>query len=310
MKILVTGAAGYLGSVLVGALLGDGHRVIALDNFMWRQPSLATYCASPLLTIARADARDMGFVGPLLRDVDVVLPLAALVGAPLCEADAADARSVNLDAVVDMLRLMSRDQMVIAPISNSGYGVGEQNRECTEDTPLRPISLYGQTKVEAEKAILDRKNSISLRLATLFGFSPRMRLDLLVNDFTWRAVNDGFIVVFEGHFRRNYLHVRDAARAFVHVLRNFDLMKDRPYNVGLSDANLTKLELCSRIKRYVPKLTVLSSEVGEDPDKRDYVVSNARIEETGWKPMFSLDDGIVELIRGYPMLRRWEHGNV
>jgi nucleoside-diphosphate-sugar epimerase len=196
------------------------------------------------------------------------------------------------------------------PITNSGYGIGEAGKECTEDSPLKPISLYGRTKVEAEKAVLDRGNAISFRLATVFGMAPRMRIDLLVNDFVHRAVTDRTVVLFEAHFKRNYIHIRDVARAFLHGMDNFESMKDMPYNVGLSDANLSKAELCARIKKHVPNFVYLEAPVGEDPDKRDYIVSNARIEQTGFKPTYSLDDGIRELIKGFRMIRNTVYGNV
>lgn len=311
MKILVTGGAGYIGSVLVGQLLAyDEHDVVALDNFAWRQTSLAGICASPRLQIVRGDVRDMRVMKPLLRDTDVLIPLAALVGAPICEERQADARSTNLDAIVDAIKLMSSSQRIVAPISNSGYGVGEEDAECTEETPMRPISLYGVLKVEAEKVIMDRGCAISLRLATVFGMSPRMRLDLLVNDFVWRAVRDRVIVLFEPHFRRNFVHVRDVASAFSRAIEKFDEMRDQIYNVGLSDANLTKMQLCERIRKYIPDLEILTSEHGSDPDKRDYVVSNAKIERAGWYPHYSMDFGIRELIRGYQMPYGSEHGNV
>lgn len=309
MKILVTGGAGYVGSILVGHLLTDGHEVTVLDNFMWGQVSLASYCANQNLRIERGDARDTRTVKPLLRDADVLIPLAALVGAPLCEARFQDAWNINCYAVRDAMASMSSHQRIVIPISNSGYGVGERDQECTEDSPLRPVSVYGQTKVQVEQIVMSRGNAISLRLATVFGMSQRMRMDLLVNDFVWRAVRDRAIVLFEGHFRRNFVHVRDVAWAFSHALDNFDEMRDKPYNVGLSDANMTKLELCERIAKHVPDFHIAQSHFGEDPDKRDYVVSNARIEATGWRPRYSLDDGIAELIKGYRMMRGHEHGN-
>jgi len=209
-----------------------------------------------------------------------------------------------------LLKLTGGQQRIIMPVTNSGYGIGEKGKLCTEETPLRPISLYGRTKVEAERAVLDRGNSISFRLATVFGMSPRMRIDLLVNDFVYRAVNDRAVVLFEAHFKRNYIHVRDVARVFIHGINNFDRMKDRPYNVGLSDANLSKLELCERIQKHLPKFVFLEAPIGQDVDQRDYIVSNERIESMGFRPKYSLDDGIRELIKGYRMLRRSEYGNV
>ncbi|WP_448207975.1 NAD-dependent epimerase/dehydratase family protein [Azospirillum sp. sgz302134] len=310
LNILVTGGAGYLGSIMVPALLEAGHRVTVLDSFLFRQAPLAHVCAHPDFDIVRGDARSEEVLKPLVKDADLVIPLAALVGAPLCDADTLAATSTNRDAVLTLIRLLSRDQRIMMPVTNSGYGIGEQGKFCTEDTPLRPISLYGRTKVEAEQAVLERGNAISFRLATVFGMAPRMRVDLLVNDFVYRAVHDRAVVLFEPHFKRNYIHIRDVARAFLHGLERFDAMKDRPYNVGLSDANLSKWELCERIRAHLPKFVFLEAPIGEDPDKRDYIVSNERIEATGYTPAHSLDDGIRELIKGYRMLRNSVHGNV
>lgn len=309
-SILVTGGAGYLGSTLVPMLLAEGHRVSVLDSFMFQQDSLNHVCADPKLEIYRGDTRDARVVAPLLAKHDIVIPLAALVGAPLCARDAVGAETINRDAIRMIVDTMSPDQWMLTPITNSGYGVGEAGKFCTEETPMRPISLYGRTKVEAEIAALSRENAISFRLATVFGMSPRMRLDLLVNDFVYRAVNDRTIVLFEAHFKRNFIHVRDVARAFLHGIANFGTMKSEPYNVGLSDANLSKAELCSVIRQHLPNFVALEAPVGEDPDKRDYIVSNAKIEATGFKPAYSLDEGIRELIKGYVMLNDSRYSNV
>lgn len=309
-SILVTGGAGYLGSTLVPALLAEGFRVTVLDNFMFGQASLNSLCADPNFDVYRGDARDPDVLKPLLRNADYIIPLAALVGAPLCNNDKVGAETINRDAVLTLIKMSSREQRFLMPVTNSGYGIGETGKFCTEETPLRPISLYGRTKVEAERAVLDRGNSISFRLATVFGMSPRMRLDLLVNDFVYRAVNDRAVVLFEAHFKRNYIHVRDVARAFLHGICNFDTMRDQPYNVGLSDANLSKAELCQRIQQQLPKFVFLEAPVGEDPDKRDYIVSNEKIEKTGYRPAYSLDAGIAELIKGYRMLRNSVYANV
>ncbi len=309
-SILVTGGAGYLGSTLVPMLLAEGHNVTVLDSFMFQQSSLNHVCADPNLEIVRGDTRDTDIVAPLLAKTDIVIPLAALVGAPLCKRDAVGAETINRDAVRMLADRMSRDQWMLTPITNSGYGVGEAGKFCTEETPLRPISLYGRTKVEAEEAALSRENAISFRLATVFGMSPRMRLDLLVNDFVYRAVNDRTIVLFEAHFKRNSLHVRDVARVFLHGIANFESMKSEPYNVGLSDANLSKAELCAVIRQHLPNFVALEAPIGEDPDKRDYIVSNDKVEATGFKPAFTLDDGIRELIKGYVMLNDSRYSNV
>jgi nucleoside-diphosphate-sugar epimerase len=309
-SILVTGGAGYLGSTLVSYLLDAGYSVTVIDNFMFRQNSLGHLMFNNDFDLVRGDARDASALKPLVTKADIVIPLAALVGAPLCDRDPIAAETTNRDAIVTLTKIMSKSQRILMPITNSGYGVGESGKFCTEETPMRPISLYGRTKVEAEKAVLDFGNAISLRLATVFGSSPRMRIDLLVNDFVYRAVNDRFIVIFEGHFKRNYIHIRDVARGFLHGINNFDKMKGEAYNLGLSDANLSKLELCAKIKHHLPKFTVQEAQVGEDPDKRDYIVSNEKIEKTGYKPAFSLDDGIVELMKSYRMIRDSIYGNV
>ncbi len=310
MKILVTGGAGYLGSVMVPRLLNGGHEVVVLDNFMYGQTPLLDLCHDARLTIVRGDARDKNTVACLMRDADALFPLACLTGAPLCAKDPVGAQTIIFDAVKMMADMSSKDQMIIFPTTNSGYGVGEKGKFCTEETPLRPISLYGKLKVDAEKAVLDTGHGITLRLATAFGASPRMRLDLLVNDFTYRAVYDRFIVLFEAHFKRNFIHTRDVAKAFMHGLENFETMKNEPYNVGLSDANLSKMELCQVIKQHVPELYVVEAEVGEDPDKRDYIVSNAKIERTGYKPDMSLSDGIRELVKAYQLLKRNQFANI
>jgi nucleoside-diphosphate-sugar epimerase len=310
-NVLVTGGAGYLGSILVPALLERGFAVTVIDSFMYGQDSLAAVCYHPKFSLVRGDVRATETMKPLLKRADVIIPLAALVGAPLCDRDPIAATTTNKDAIVGMLAHISRQQRVLLPITNSGYGVGEAGRFCTEETPIRPISLYGRDKVEVERILLDRHpETISFRLATVFGMSPRMRLDLLVNDFTYRAYVDRFIVLFESHFKRNYIHVRDVARAFLHGIDHFDAMKGGPYNVGLSDANLSKRELCERIQAHLPSFVFIESDIGKDPDKRDYIVSNEKIERTGYAPAFSLDDGIVELIKGCAMIRNTRYANV
>jgi nucleoside-diphosphate-sugar epimerase len=309
-KVLVTGGAGYLGSILVPSLLEQGFHVTVLDNFMHNPNSLTECCVHPGFSVIRGDCRDKATVKAGLKDADIIIPLAAIVGAPACKADQTAAVATNREAIRMLLEMRSPSQRVIYPTTNSGYGIGEKGKFCTEETPLRPISLYGVTKVEAEDAVLGASNSLTFRLATVFGMSPRMRIDLLVNDFVYRALNDRTVVVFEGHAKRNYIHVRDVARAFLHAIKNFDKMQGQPYNVGLSDANLSKLELCAKIKEHVPQFVYLEAPVGEDPDKRDYIVSNEKIEKTGFRPAFSLDDGIRELIKGYLILRNGRYSNV
>ena len=310
MTILVTGGAGYLGSILVPQLLKEGHRVIVLDNFMYGQTALLDCCQDENLTVVRGDARDEKLVSELLREADAVLPLACLTGAPLSDKFPLEAQTINLDAVKLILKLRSRNQRIIFPTTNSGYGIGQPGIHCDEKTPLHPVSHYGRLKVDAERAVLAAGNCITLRLATVFGVSPRMRLDLLVNDFVYRAVHDGFLVLFQAHFKRNYIHVRDVARAFIHCLNSFDRMKNEPYNVGLSDCNISKKELCQEIQKQIPRFYFSEAEVGEDPDKRDYIVSNAKIEKTGFRPQFSLPQGIRELIKGYQIIKRNEYANV
>ena len=307
-NILVTGGAGYLGSILVPALLDAGYHVTVLDNFMYKQNSLAHVCADPHFDVVRGDARDYALVGKLAAKADILIPLACLVGAPLCDADKDAAKLTNFAAVNLLAYGTSKHQRILFPTTNSGYG--RSDVPCNEDTPLNPISLYARTKVDAEKAVLNRGNAITFRLATVFGASPRMRIDLLVNDFVYRAVRDRAIVLFEPHFRRNFIHVRDVAHVFLHGITNFEAMKDRPYNVGLSDANLTKLQLCQAIARHLPDFDWQYAKAGNDPDQRDYVVDNSRIEKTGFRPAFSLDDGIAELKKLYATITNERYGNV
>ncbi len=310
MKILVTGGAGYIGSVLVPELLKKGHEVIVIDNFIYNQTSLLNCCYDNNLTIVREDARNKNIIANHVKNVDAIFPLACMTGAPLCEKDTIAAKTVNFEAVKTILELRSKEQVIIFPTTNSGYGVGQKGIYCTEKTPLNPISLYGRLKVETEKMLLDAGNCITLRLATVFGISPRMRLDLLVNDFTYRAVTDHCLVLFESHFKRNYIHVRDVAKAFIHCLDNFDKMKDEPYNVGLSNANLSKWELCEEIKKQIPNFYFTEAKIGEDPDRRDYIVSNEKIEFTGFMPDYSLQQGITELIKGYQVIKRNQFSNI
>jgi len=309
-NILVTGGAGYIGSILVPELLKLGHQVTVLDTFYFNQNSLLDCCHYDNFEIVRGDAREAGILKPLLKKTDIIIPLAALVGVGLCNKDKTGAESINRGAIATLMGLLADGQRVLFPNTNSGYGIGKDNIFCTETTPLNPISLYGKTKMEAENLILERGNSISLRLATVFGVSPRMRLDLLVNDFTYRAVKDRYIIVFEGDFKRNYIHIRDVARAFIHGIDNFETMKNQAYNLGLSSANLSKLELCAKIKEQVPDFVFMESDVGEDPDRRNYIVSNDKIENTGYKPLVSLEMGIQELIKAYRIISNNKYANV
>ena len=302
-KILVTGGAGYIGSTLVPVLLNQGYKVTVLDSLIFNQPSLLDCCADQNFEFIQGDICDHDLVNTILPKSDIVIPLAAIVGAPACKRNPSLTRLVNYDAHMNIVNNVSAEQKVLFPTTNSGYGIGEKDSYCTEETPLRPISEYGRMKVEIEKAFLERGNAVTFRLATVFGMSPRMRMDLLVNDFVYRAVKDKAIVLFEEHFRRNYIHVRDVSKAFLFGIENYEKMKGEPYNVGLSSANLTKGQLAEKIKEYVPKLYIHTAEIGEDPDKRDYLVSNDKIESLGWKPDYTLDDGIQELIKGYKILK-------
>jgi len=309
-NILVTGGAGYLGSIIVPELLTAGHKVTVLDNFMFRQNSLAHVCYHTDFSVVKGDIRVESTMLPFMKKADIIIPLAALVGAPLCNLDPVGATTTNHDAVLMMLKNLSKEQMILMPTTNSAYGTGDENNFCTEESPLRPISNYAKEKVEIEKALMEHPNAISFRLATVFGMSPRMRTDLLVNDFTYRAVHDRFVVLFESHFKRNYIHVRDVAHVFLHALENHKKMKGQIYNVGLSDANVSKKQLCLIIQKHAPDFTFIKAPVGKDPDQRNYIVSNEKIEATGFKPIYSLEDGICELLKGYTMIKNNVYSNV
>lgn len=309
-KILITGGAGYIGSVLVSELLKNDFHVTVLDNFMYKQNSLLDVCNNPELKIIVDDVRNEKLLKNEVERHDIIIPLAAIVGAPACTKDKSLALSVNQTQAENIANWASSDQMILFPVTNSGYGIGEKNNFCTENSPLNPLSHYGITKVEAEKAILNNGNGITFRLATVFGSAPRMRMDLLVNDFVYRAVNDKFIVLFESHFKRNYIHIRDVSNVFIHGINNYDSMIGQPFNVGLSNANLSKMELCLKIKEQVHDFHIFESEIATDPDKRDYIVSNEKIEKTGWEPLYSIDDGINELIKTYRYLNVNPHNNL
>ncbi len=309
-KILITGAAGYLGSVICEHLLDAGYKVTAIDNLAYGQNSLFHLCANPGFDFVQGDVRDEEVIHGLLKEADVIIPLAAVVGAPACKRDPWLATSVNLEAVQLIKRLRSPQQLIVYPTTNSGYGTQSGETYCTEETPLEPISLYGQTKVQAEQEVLDSPNAITLRLATVFGMSPRMRLDLLVNHFVYAAVTDGYIVLFEKDFKRNYIHIRDVADCMIHCIENSEKMVGHPYNAGLDAANLSKEELALKVKEYVPNFYIHFAPIGSDPDKRNYIVSNQRLREAGFEAKRSLDEGIQELLKGYRMMGRMPFKNI
>jgi len=302
-NILVTGGAGYIGAVLTRALLDEGFTVTVYDNLVFNQASLLDCCQEKNFKFILGDVADEGALAPLLRSSDIIIPLAAIVGAPACARNPTLADLVNSKAPLAMLKRVSSNQAVVFPTTNSGYGIGDPGKYCNEESPLRPISEYARAKVDVEDAFLQKGNAVTFRLATVFGVSPRMRMDLLVNDFVYRAERDKVIVLFEEHFRRNYIHVRDVAKAFLFAIDQFDSMRGNPFNVGLSSANLTKRELCERIAEHIPELKIFSSDYGKDPDQRDYLVSNEKIEALGWSADYSLDDGIRELMKAYQILK-------
>ena len=301
MNILVTGGAGYIGSLLVPNLLSQGHFVTVIDNFMYRQTSLASSIRDEKLTLIFGDVRDESLMKKHLAKADVIIPLAAIVGAPACDSDPIAAQSINKDSILWLLKQLSPNQRIIMPTTNSAYGSGDQNNYCDENSPLNPLSLYARDKVTVEKALMDLPNATSFRLATVFGISPRMRLDLLVNNFAYRAITDGFVIVFEGHFKRNYIHVLDVIQAFNLGLNNEKNFKGEVFNVGLSEANISKIDLCREIQSLIPTFTYLEAALGKDPDQRNYVVSNQKIENLGFKPVVSLRNGLEELIKGLKM---------
>lgn len=309
-RILITGGAGYLGSMAVPHLLNQGHQVTVIDNFHYRQNSLPHICIDPNFSVVNGDARNPDVVLPELKKADIVIPLAALVGAPICKKDPVGASTLNKDAIYMIFENLSKSQWIIMPTTNSAYGTGDENNFCTEESPLNPMSLYAIEKVEVEKRLMEHENSISFRLATVFGMAPRMRTDLLVNDFVYRAVYDRAVVLFESSFKRNYIHVRDVARAFEHGISQFEKMKGEIFNVGLSDANLSKKELCEAISKHITDFVYIDAPIGKDPDQRNYIVSNEKIESRGYHPAFSLDMGIQELIKGYQMIKNNQYSNI
>lgn len=308
MRILITGGAGYIGTVLVEALLTmaddyDIEKITVLDNLLYKQDGLFPLLRNPLLHFVYGDVRDYRKLDPLMQEADFIIPLAAIVGAPACDKDPKLADEINHRQLYYLAENAPYNARIIVPNTNSGYGVGEDGKPCTEESPLNPLSVYGKTKCLGEQRVLDKGNGIALRLATVFGTSYRFRRDLLVNDFVWKAVTDSYIVLFESHFKRNFIHIRDVVDAILVMIREFDVHKGQVFNVGLSSANLSKLELCQAIQKHLPKFVIKQDEFTQDFDKRNYIVSNDKLEATGWSPHFSLDEGIQELIKSYAVLK-------
>jgi nucleoside-diphosphate-sugar epimerase len=302
MKILITGGAGYLGTVITKKMLEAGHSVTAIDTLSFKQIAPLQFTSNPNYNFIFGDVRNVDFLKHQVGIHDVIIPLAAIVGFPACKADPKLAWEVNFTQIETILDSIGDDHIILYPNTNSGYGIGVGQTECTEISPLNPISVYGESKCAAEKLLLECSQAICFRLATVFGTSARMRTDLLVNEFVYKAMTDKYITVFEKHFKRNFIHIQDVANVFLWALENYETMKHNVYNVGLSDANLSKQELLEKIQEYIPDFAISYSDFYEDPDKRDYIVSNAKIEATGWKPQYSLDDGIKELMKTYQVL--------
>jgi nucleoside-diphosphate-sugar epimerase len=302
MKILITGGAGYLGSVITEKMLKAGHSVTSIDNLLFKQLSPLQFTSNPNYNFIYGDVRNVDFLKHQVGLHDVIIPLAAIVGFPACKANPKLAWEVNYTQIETILDSITDNHIVLYPNTNSGYGIGEGQTECTEESPLNPISVYGESKCAAEKLLLESSQAICFRLATVFGTSTRMRTDLLVNEFVYKAMTDKYITVFEKHFKRNFIHIQDVANVFLWALDNYETMKHNVYNVGLSNANLSKQELLEKIQQYIPDFAISYSDFYEDPDKRDYIVSNKKIEATGWNPQYSLDDGIIELMKTYQVL--------
>jgi nucleoside-diphosphate-sugar epimerase len=306
-KVLITGGAGYLGSVLTEVLLNKGYRVTVFDNLFYKQISLVPFTHNKNFNFILGDVRNENDLKIEVEKHDIIIPLAAIVGMPSCKSNPELAIDVNYKQVKNITEWITKNQILLIPNTNSQYG--SSNDLITEESPFNPMSLYAQTKCDAEKAVLDLGNGIALRLATVFGTSYRMRTDLLVNDFVYKAINDGYLVLFESHFIRNYIHIRDIANTFLFMIENYEKCNNNTFNVGLSNANLTKLELANRIQKYAPELVIVQNEFKKDFDQRNYMVSNQKIESMGWKPLYSLDDGIIELIKGYQLIKKYNNKN-
>jgi nucleoside-diphosphate-sugar epimerase len=303
-KVLITGGAGYLGSVLTEVLLNKGYVVTVLDNLNYKQTSVAPFSYHPNFDFILGDVTNESLLKSLVEKNDVIIPLAAIVGMPACKANPELTVKVNYEQVKNITEWITKDQKLIIPNTNSQYGSSIEI--ITEDSPFKPLSLYAETKCNAEKAVLDSGNGIALRLATVFGMSYRMRMDLLVQDFVYKAVTDGYLVLFESHFTRNYIHIRDVVGAFLFMIENYEKCNNNAFNVGLTSANCTKLELAETIKLYVPDLVIVENDFKEDFDQRNYIVSNSKLESQGWIPTFTLEDGIQELIKGYQLIRKFK----
>jgi len=303
MKILITGGAGYLGSVLVDKLLSIGYEVIVLDKLLFNQTSLLHHTSNSKFKFIYGDVRNEQLLEKLCNEVDIIIPLAAIVGFPACAAEPQLAREVNFNQIVNIVKFTNgKDKKILYPNTNSGYGIGKENTSYNEESPLDPISIYGTTKCEAENFLRANTNAIIFRLATVFGVSPRMRTDLLVNDFVYKAITDKYIVVFEKQFKRNFIHIQDVANTFCFMIQNWKKYRGEVFNVGLSDANLNKQELLEKIQTHVKNFAVVYDDYYQDPDKRNYIVLNDKIESTGWKAEYDLDMGIKELIMAYQMI--------
>lgn len=309
-NVLITGGAGYIGSILTPFLLQKKFKVTVIDNLLFSQNSLNNCCQYKNFNFIKGDIQNNNLIKDQIKKHDIIIPLAALVGAPICSLNPLLTKQINYTATKYLINNVSSSQMIIFPNTNSGYGIKKGVNFCTENTPLNPISEYGKHKVSIEKILLKKNNSIVFRLATVFGVSPRMRTDLLVNDFTLKAYQDKYLVIFEENFRRNYIHIKDVANTFYFAIENFSKMKKNAFNVGLSSANLTKKELALKIKKMLPETYIHYAQIGKDPDKRDYLVSNKKLESIGWKPKFSLDFGISELIKCYSMIKKNNLGNI
>ena len=296
-KVLITGGAGYLGSTLAEHLLDNGYSVTVLDNLNFKQLSLLHLFKRDNFKFHLGDVCNTELLLKLVNKNDVIIPLAAIVGMPACKANPELAVDVNFKHIDNIVKVLREDQKLIIPNTNSQYG--SSDTIITEDSPFKPLSLYAKTKCDAEDSVLGHGNGIALRLATVFGVSPRMRQDLLVNDFVYKSVVDSYLVLFEAHFKRNYIHVQDIAQTFRFMIENYDRCKGKAFNVGLSTANLSKLELATKIKEHVPNLVIKQDEFKEDFDKRNYIVSNEKIENLGWSPKYDLDYGIKQLIEAY-----------